>query len=223
MVDRGLGLGEPLARVLDAPLGVAELLGVVGKERLDRLLGIAGDDVEAGRQGSELAQLHCELRLLVFQRLGGVDDGGLGAGLQFNEPGAHVDALLKRRDKSFLCRDGLQQHVALRGLLRALRVERGEGGAELAEVGRKNLILALPQGQGNVVRPADRRNGGERPRPRRRQRRLPAERLGASGSQFVLRGPDVGLGRRPVEFDDNVACLHRGVVACIDGGDPAGL
>ena len=223
MVDRSLGLGEPLARVLDAPLGVAELLGVVGKERLDRLLGIAGDDVEAGRQGRELAQLHCELRLLVLQRLGGVDDGGLGAGLQFNEPGAHVDALLKRRDKSFLRRDGLQQHVALRGLLRALRVERGEGGAELAEVGRKNLILALAQGQGNVVRPADRRNGGERPRPRRRQRRLPAERLGASGSQFVLRRPDVGLGRRPVEFDDNVARLHRGVVACIDGGDPAGL
>ena len=42
MVERGLGLGEALPDVLDPALGVAELLGVVGEEDLDRLLQSCG-------------------------------------------------------------------------------------------------------------------------------------------------------------------------------------
>ena len=216
-------LASSLACVLDAPFGVAELLGVVGKERLDRLLGIPDDDVEPGRKRRELAQLHRELRLLVLQRLGGVDDGGPGPGLRYDELGAHVDALLKGRDKPLLRRDRLHQHVALSRSLRPLCVERRKGGSELAEVGCENPIFPLAQRRGHVVRPVDRRDGRERPLPRRRERRLPAKRFGASGRQLVPRRPDVCLGRGPVEFDNNVARLHRGVVACVDRRDPAGL
>ena len=111
MIDRRVRLGEALPCILDAPLGVAELLRVFGQEGLDGLFGIAGDDVEPRRQRGELPFLHPELSELVLQRLGGVDDGGFGAGLRFDQAGAHVNALLKRRHKLLLARNGLWRQI----------------------------------------------------------------------------------------------------------------
>ncbi len=86
---------------------------LIGKERLHRLFRIARDDVEPGRRRGELSLLHGELGLLILQGFGRVDDGGFGARLGLDQLGAHVDALLQRRDQILLRRDGLRQHVAL--------------------------------------------------------------------------------------------------------------
>ena len=50
MVDDRLRLGEALARILPAALGVAQLLRVIGQECLHGLLGVAVDHVEPRRQ-----------------------------------------------------------------------------------------------------------------------------------------------------------------------------
>ncbi len=223
MIDRRVRLGEALPCVLDAALGVAELLRIFGQEGLDGLLGIASDDVEPRRQRGELSLLHPELGELVLQRLGGVDHGGLGAGLRFDQAGAHVDALLKRRHKLLLACNGLLEHVAFGRLLRPLRVERGERGAKLAYVGRENPIFALAQGEADVGGPFDRRRGRQRPCPRGSQRRLTAQGFDASRGEFRSRCLNIGLGGRPVEFDKNVARLHRAVVRDANARDPASL
>ena len=62
----------------------------------------------------------------------------------------------------------------------------------------------------HVVRPVDLRRWLECSRPRGRQRRLAAERLGAGGGEFSAGGPDVGLGGRGIEFDEDIARLHLG-------------
>ena len=105
------------------PLGVLEFLGVLRDEVLDRLVGIAGDDLEPGGEGGQILLLLRLLGDLILQRLGGVDDRGLRARLHFDELGAHVDALLQGRDEVLLRRDGLLQFVAFGGLLRPLGVE----------------------------------------------------------------------------------------------------
>ena len=158
-----------------------------------------------------------------MQRFGGVDDGGLGARLLLEELGAHVDPGLKRGDEPLLRRDGLLQHVAFGGLLRALGVERGLGRGELAEVGRKDAVLAIAQGLGDVVRPIDGRRGSEGGRLRGGELRPAAQRLGPGGGKVLPRGLDVGLGLRPIEFDENVARLDQAVVGDVNGRDPARL
>ncbi len=50
-----------------------------------------------------------------------------------------------------------------------------------------------------------------------------AQRLGPGGGKVLPRGLDVGLGRRPVEFDQNVALLDQAVVGDVNGRDPARL
>ena len=223
MIDRRVRLREALPCVLDAPLGVAELLRVFGQEGLDGLLGIASDDVEPRRQRGELPFLHSELSELVLQRLGGVDDGGLGAGLGFDQAGAHVDALLESRHKFLLACNGLLEHVAFGGLLRPLRVERRQRRAELAEVGRENPVFALAQGKADVGGPFDRRRGRQRPRARGSQRCLTTQGFHASRGEFRARCLNIGLGARPVEFDKNVARLHRAVVGDANARNPARL
>ncbi len=142
-VELGLGLGEALLDILDPPLGVVELLGVIGDEGLDGLVGVAGDDFESGGERSEFLLLLRLLGDLVLQRFGRVDDRGLGPGLLFDQLRAHVDALLEGGDQVLLGRDGLAELVPLGGLLRPLGGERGLGRGQLPEIGGENLLLAL--------------------------------------------------------------------------------
>ena len=142
-VELGLSLGEALRDLLDAPLGVVEFLGVVGDEVLDRLVGIAGDDLEPGGQRSEILLLLRLLGDLILQCFGGVDDGGLCARLLFDELGAHVDALLQGRDEVLLRRDGLLELVLFGDLLRPLGLERGDVRGQLSEIGGENTRFAL--------------------------------------------------------------------------------
>ena len=223
MVDQGRRLGQLLARVLAAALRVVELLRVVRQEGLDRLLRIAVDHVETGRQRGELLLLRRELGLLVLQGLGRVDHRRLGARLRLDQPGAHVDPLLQRRHQVLLGLDRPQEHVPFGGLLRPLGVERGERRRELPEVGREHPVLALAQRRGDVVRPVDRSQRSEGAGFGRRERGLSSQRLGADGGERLFRGDEIRLRRRAVELDQNVALRHRAAVGRPDGGDPPGV
>ena len=184
---------------------------------------IALDDVEPGRRRRELALLHRKLGQLILQRLGRVDDRRLRAGLNRDELGAHVDALLQRRNQIHLRRDRLPQHVALGGLLRMLRLERSESRVELTEIGRQHPRFALPQRGWDVVWPVDRGDRRKCVRLRSCERRPATPRLGAGRGVIVSGGRDVGLGGRAVEFDEDVAGLHPVAVGDMDGCDLAGL
>ena len=94
MIELGLSLGEALLDVFSAPLSILEFLGVIGDEVLDRLVGIAGDDLEPCGQRGQILLLLRLLGDLILQRFGGVDHSGLGARLLFDQLRAHVDALL---------------------------------------------------------------------------------------------------------------------------------
>ena len=106
---------------------------------------------------------------------------------------------------------------------RPLRVERGERGAKLPEVGRENPIFALAQGDADVGGPFDRRRRRQRPRPRGSQRCLTTQGFDASRGEFRSRCLNIGFGGRPVEFDKNVARLHRAVVGDANARNPARL
>ena len=118
-----MSLGEALLDIFRVPLGVLEFLGVLRDEVPDRLVGIAGDDLEARGKGSQILLLLRLLRDLILQGFGGVDDRGPRARLHFDELRAHGDALLQGRDEVLLRLDRLPQLVAFGGLLRALGVE----------------------------------------------------------------------------------------------------
>ena len=166
MVELSLSLGETLRDVFRAPLGVLEFLGVLREEVLNRLVGIAGDDIERGGRGGQILLLFRLLGDLILQRLGGVDDGGLGAGFHFDELGAHVDALLERRDEVLLGRDGFLQFVAFGRLLRPLRVVRGDGRRQLPEICGEHAVLPLAQRRRGSFRPVNCWYGIEATRPR---------------------------------------------------------
>ena len=123
VIELGLSLGEALLDVFRPPLGVLQFLGVLRDEVLNRLVGIAGDDLEPRGEGSQILLLLRLLGDLILQGFGGVDDRGLRARLHFDELRAHVDALLQGRDEVLLRRDRLPQFVAFGGLLRSLGVE----------------------------------------------------------------------------------------------------
>ena len=161
MIEHRLSLGEALRDVFDAPLGVLKFPGVVGDEVLDRLVGIAGYDLEPGGRGDQILLLLRLLGDLILQGLGGVDDRGFRARFLFDELGAHVDALLQGRDEVFLRRDGLAQFVGFGSFLSPFGVERGDGRGQLPEIGGENTGFALAQRRRCVVRPIDRRGGIE--------------------------------------------------------------
>ena len=130
---------------------------------------------------------------------------------------AHIDALLQCRDEILLGRDRLQKHLALGGLLRSLRLERGDGRRELPEVGGEHPILTLAQRPRDVGRPVDRRERGEGVRLRGRERNPPPQRLDAGGGERVFRRDEVGLGGGAIEFDENVAFLDQTAVGRPNG------
>ncbi len=223
MVELGLSLGETLSDVFDAPLGVLQFLGVLRDEVLDRLVGIAGDDLEPGGQRGQILLLLRLLGDLILQGFGGVDDRGLRARLHFDELGAHGDALLKGRDEVLLRLDRLPQFVGFGGLLRALGVECGDIRRQLSEIGGENTGFALAQSRRDSVRPGDRRDGIEAMRPRARKRGLAPQDFRLRRRELGARAFPVGQGGRAVELDQHLARPHNRAIAGVDRLDPAGF
>ena len=211
MIELSLSLGEALLDVFRAPLGVLEFLGVVRDEVLDRLVGIAGDDLKAGGRGGQILLLLRLLGDLILQRFGGVDDRGPA-----RPPSCRRASCACRRAPAGSRRGSSASRSSRRSLSRSAvfcarsASKEATFAAKLSEIGGENPLLALAQRR-RRRRPASRSPGaGSKRCDRALKSAVLRRRISARAEASSARAPfGVGQGRRAVELDQHVARAAR--------------